>query len=40
MESNIEKMIEKWEEKHSSILNEYSKISSNNEDNERIPNSF
>ena len=28
---NIDKMIEQWEEKHSSLLNEYSKGNANNE---------
>ena len=28
---NIDKMIERWEEKHSSLLNEYSKGNINNE---------
>ena len=28
---NIDKMIQQWEEKHSSLLNEYSKGNANNE---------
>lgn len=28
---NIDKMIEQWEEKHSSLLNDYSKGNANNE---------